>query len=325
MTERHFIHIRENFWNEFEALLKTRKQEFRLRAAEFPQLLRSLTGDLNTAKAHGFDPAIVERLNRLLLDGNQKLCAVRTFSFLAPVTFFAQDFPRAVRSHWRSLGASMLLFYGLFFFTMMLCIHNDNFVHRIIGAETAYQLEEMYDKESAHYLKPREVTGDADMFAFYIYNNVSIAFRIFAGGLLAGVGSLLLLIFNAVFLGAATAYMMNIGLSETFFSFTSAHSAFELNGFVLSAQAGLVLGYSFFVTKGLSRIESLKKTGKAVSPIIAGAAILIFLAAIIEAFWSSRHDIPPFAHYASGAAAWIFLVFYLVLCGRGKKHSKEKN
>jgi uncharacterized membrane protein SpoIIM required for sporulation len=324
MTERHFIHIRENSWNQFEALLKTGDREFKLRAAEFPYLLRLLTGDLNTAKANGFDPAIVERLNRLLLDGNQKLCGVRTFSFLAPVKFVVRDFPNTVRSHWRSLGVSALLFYGIFFFTMTLCIHNEIFVQRIIGPEMAYQLEDMYDKDSAHYLKPREVTGDADMFAFYIYNNISIAFRIFAGGLLAGVGSLLLLILNAVFLGAATGYMMNIGLSETFFSFTSAHSAFELNGFVLSAQAGLLLGYSFFATKGLSRIGSLKKTGKTVFPLIAGAAVLIFLAAIIEAFWSSRHDIPPFAHYASGAATWIFLLLYLVLCGRRKKCAKDR-
>jgi hypothetical protein len=199
MTERHFIRMRETFWNQFEALLKTGKKGFKRDAAGFPRLLRLLTGDLNTAKANGFDSAIVERLNRLVLDGNQKLCSARIFSFHEPVEFFTRSFPRAVRFHRKSFGASALLFYGLFFFTMSLCIHNDNFVGRIIGPEMAYQLEEMYNKDGIHYLKPREVSGDADMFAFYIYNNISIAFRIFAGGLLVGIGSLVLLIFNAVF------------------------------------------------------------------------------------------------------------------------------
>jgi uncharacterized membrane protein SpoIIM required for sporulation len=63
------------------------------------------------------------------------------------------------------------------------------------------QIEAMYDPGSGNFLKPREVSSSADMFGFYIYNNVSSASNL-AGGLIAGLGSLFFLSFNAIFLGA---------------------------------------------------------------------------------------------------------------------------
>ena len=81
---------------------------------------------------------------------------------------------------------------------------NPRLMERYFSTETVQNLEEMYDPDADHYLEPRQVSGDADMFGYYIYNNVSIAFRTFAGGVLAGLGSLLFFLYNAVFLGAAS-------------------------------------------------------------------------------------------------------------------------
>jgi uncharacterized membrane protein SpoIIM required for sporulation len=320
MTEQYFIRQHERSWNQFEAMLTERGKDFSPKAESFPRLLRCISADLNTARVNGFDPQIVERLNRLVLDGNQKQNSVRNFSLYPVIKFLTVLFPASVRRHWKSFASCAFIFYGLNVFIMFVCIDNEQFTNSILPRNIRYQLEEMYnaDKESVFYLKPREVTGDADMFAYYIYNNTSIAFQTFAGGILFGAGSLLILISNAVFLGAASGYIINMGYSETFFSFVAAHSAFELTGIVLSAQAGLLLGYSFFVTGGLSRSASLKKTGETVFPIIAGAAVLIFLAAIIESFWSSKHTIAPLYHYITGAAAALLLVLYFFCAGRGK-------
>jgi uncharacterized membrane protein SpoIIM required for sporulation len=318
MTEQYFIRQRELLWNQAEAMLGAGGKEFFAKAESFPRLLRCVSADLNTAKVNGFDPQLVERLNRLVLDGNQKQSMAGNFSLYSVVRFISIVFPGSVRYHWRSFGVCALMFYGLYTFTMLICIDNQQFVNRIIGSEARQELKNMYDKESHYYLKPRAVTEDADMFAYYIYNNTSIAFRTFAGGILFGAGSLLILISNAVFLGAASGYIINIGYGETFFSFVASHTAFELTGIVLSAQAGLLMGYSFFVTRGLSRSASLKKTGKTVFPLIAGAALLIFLAAIVESFWSSKHNVAPVLRYAAGAGAAILLAIYFIFAGRGK-------
>jgi uncharacterized membrane protein SpoIIM required for sporulation len=318
MTQQVFVYQREKFWNEFEAVVRGGRSSLRKKASWFPQGYRELTQDLNTAKAHGFDPFIIERLNSLVLEGSQILYARRSVSLKAAADFALASFPQAVRSQWRSFAAALLLFYGLAFFFGFLCVRNPQAVFLLLGEDTIQSLEEMYDPESYHYLEPRDVSSDADMFGFYIYNNISVAFRTFAGGILGGIGSIVFLCFNGVFLGAAAAHIINTGFAETFFQFIIGHSSFELTAICLSAQAGLLLGYRFFITGGLSRAASVKLAGKTALPIITGAACMLVIAACVEAFWSSRFWMPVNLRYGAAAAGWVLLGFYFVFVGRNK-------
>ena len=324
MTQQSFVSRREKFWDEFEAVVRGGKKEIKARASWFPLGYRELTQDLNTAKANGFDPSIIERLNSLVLEGNQILYSRRSWSLKAAADFFLRVFPRTVRSQWRTLGVALLIFYGLGIFFAFLCVRNPSMVFQLIGEDMVQNLELMYDPGSSHFLTPRDVSSDADMFGFYIYNNISIAFRTFAGGILAGIGSFIILSINGVFLGAATAHIINIGFGETFFPFVIGHSSFELTAIVLSAQAGLLLGYRFFFTRGLSRAASLKIAGKTALPIIAGAACMLVLAAAIEAFWSARHEFPNQLLYAAGTAGWIMVILYFTFAGRERKSREQK-
>ena len=316
MTQQSFVSRREKSWKEFEAAVRGGRKNLMKSASCFPLGFRELTQDLNTARAHGFDPSIIERLNSLVLEGNQILYSQRSWSLKSTADFVLRVFPGAVRSQWRSLAASLLIFYGLAFFFGFLCVRYPAFVYQLMGEDTILNLEQMYDPSGSHYLVPRDVSSDADMFGFYIYNNISIAFRTFAGGILAGFGSLVILCFNGAFLGAAAGHIINSGFTETFFPFVVGHSSFELNAIVLSAQGGLLLGYRLFFTGGLSRSASLRNAGKTALPIIAGAACMLFVAACIEAFWSSHHEFPPVIRYGAGIAGWILVILYFVFAGR---------
>jgi uncharacterized membrane protein SpoIIM required for sporulation len=319
MTERNFVLRREGAWREFERIVRGGRREIKAGAANFPRSFRELTQDLNTARAHGFDPAIVERLNILINEGNQILYSQRSWSLKEPLRFILRTFPQKVRAQWRGIGAGLLVFYGLAFFFAFLTVRFPDLVYELVPEDQVAALEEMYDPAGEHFLVPRDVGSDADMFGFYIYHNISIAFHVFAGGILAGIGSLLILCFNAVFLGTIAGHIINQNLGATFFPFIIGHSSFELTAIILSAQGGLLLGYRFFVTKGLSRSASLKATGREVLPVIAGSGLLLVLAAVIEAFWSSRHQFPPALRYGAGAAGWVLLLLYFLFAGRSKR------
>jgi uncharacterized membrane protein SpoIIM required for sporulation len=153
------------------------------------------------------------------------------------------------------------------------------------------------------------------MFGFYIYNNISIAFWTFASGSIIGAGSLFFLAFNGICMGAAEGHIINVGFKETFYSFVSGHSSLELTAIIFSAAAGLLLGYRLFITKGLSRGASVREAGKTALPIMGGSAIMLVLAAAVEAFWSSRHEIPPMIHYAAGALVTLILILYFLFSG----------
>ncbi|MDR2160508.1 MAG: stage II sporulation protein M [Treponema sp.] len=316
MTEQAFVRRRKTFWTDFELLVNGSRREIGLHAADFPRRFREITQDLNIARAHGFDPAIIEKLNHLVLEGNQLLYGQHGWSPGYPAEFILRVFPQKVRSRWRGLGAMFLLFYGLAFFFGLLSVRFPDLVYELISESEAELLEEMYDPSSNHFLVPRDVSSDADMFGYYIYNNISIAFRTFAGGILAGIGSLFLLCVNAVFFGTVAGHIINCGFGSTFFPFIVAHGSFELTAILLSAQGGLILGYRLFVTGGLSRTASLRRAGRDALPLITGSALLLVIAAAVEAFWSSRHTLPLPLRLGTGAACWVLLAVYFLFAGR---------
>ena len=322
MTQKSFIGRRKPFWDDFERMIRGGKKTLKNNSAAFPQMYRELTQDLNTARANGFDPSIIERLNTLVLEGNQLLYGSRSFSFGKAADFLLRTFPRTVRSQWRSLWTVTLIFYGIGAFMFFMCVKYPETAYELLGPYQARSLERSYDPESYFYLTPRNVSSDADMFGYYIYNNISIAFQAFAGGILAGFGSLLVLCFNALFLGTAAGHVHNAGFSSNFFQFVIAHGAFELTAIVFSAQAGLTMGYRLFFTRGLSRKASLREAGKTALPVISGSAIMLLIAACIEAFWSSRHEFPPLLRYGSGIFCWVFVLFYFLFAGRTGRAGK---
>jgi len=324
MTEQIFIQRRERVWNEFAGLIAGEKGNLKKGAVSFVRNFREITQDINTAKSCGFDPAIIERLNALINEGNQILYARRNWSLKEPLGFIWRTFPQKIRSQWKGILAVTLLFYGIAIFFYLLCIRFPNIAEELISP---YQLEyiiEMYSPESEHFLTPRSVSTDADMFGYYIYNNISIAFRTFACGIIAGIGSLFYLCFNGGFLGIVAGHLVNAGLAHTFFPFVIAHSAFELTAIIFSAYSGLLLGYRFFVTNGLTRGASIKKAGRDAFPIIAGSTIMLVIAAVIEAFWSSRHTFPFIIRITSGVSMWILMLLYFSFAG-GKSSAGRNN
>src|SRR5690606_32673920 len=104
------------------------------------------------------------------------------------------------------------------------------------------QFESMYDPAAEHWRLGRESGGDLEMFGYYIANNIGIGFRTFAGGLFAGVGSLLVLVSNGVVFGTVAAHLQGIGHGGPFWRFVVGHAAPELSAIVVAGTAGLRLG-----------------------------------------------------------------------------------
>jgi uncharacterized membrane protein SpoIIM required for sporulation len=323
MTEQIFIQQREPVWNEFARLIAGKKSELKKGAVSFVRKFREITQDINTAKSCGFDPAIVERLNALINEGNQILYAQRNWPLKEPLRFIWRTFPQKVRSQWKGILAVTMLFYSFTIFFSLLCIRFPGIAEELVSPDQLEYYAEMYNPENTHFLKPRDVSNDADAFGFYIYNNISIAFRTFAGGIIAGIGSLFFLLFNAGFLGIVTGHIINTGFAQTFFPFVIAHSAFEITAIIFSAYAGLLLGYRFFITKGLTRGASVKKAGRDAFPIITGSTIMLVIAAVIEAFWSSKHSFSFMLRITFGISMWILALLYFLFAGR--KSAEEKN
>lgn len=322
MTEAQFVAQRSTRWGVFERTLAEHpKRRFLRQLREtvgFPGAYRGICRDLNYARAERYSLELIERLNRLVWSGHHLLYNTRTFSPRSAIRFFTEGYPRAVRRFWRGLLLCHLLFYGLIALTYLFAAGSEARASLILGESGAQSILEMYDPSSPHFLKPRGVTTDADMFGFYIQNNVSLGFRTFAGGALAGIGSFVVLAYNALVLGAAIALISAAGYGSTFFPFIVGHAAFELTAIIIFSLSGFMLGRSLLAPGRLTRAEALRSAGREVLPLVVGAAIFLFIAACIEAFWSARITADT-TKLVVASVLWISVFLFFLLGGRGER------
>jgi uncharacterized membrane protein SpoIIM required for sporulation len=158
------------------------------------------------------------------------------------------------------------------------------------------------------------------MFGFYIKNNISVAFRCFAGGLLLGIGALLVLFFNGMLMGSIAGHLTRLDFVDTFYPFVIGHGSFELTAIVFSGAAGLRLGYAIINPGQSSRLDSLRQAGREVVPMLYGIVLMLTIAAFVEAFWSSSNSLPIALKYAVGAILWGLVLWYSF---SGRRHESR--
>ncbi len=321
MTESEFIARRRGAWQEIERMLAVKRGAGSLREAasvrRFPGLYRELCGDLNRARAEHYSLPLQERLNRLVLDSHILLYRAPRLEPLKALKKGMSDAPAAVRASRKLVLACALAFYGTAALFFAWANGNRDRASDFLGADAVSNIEAMYDPESEHFLHPREVTGDADMFGYYISNNIGIGLGTMAAGVLAGLGSLVVLVFNGAFLGAAAAVAATAGYSSSFFPFVCGHAAFELTAIILFSASGFILGRAILAPGRLSRYEALRRAGARSLPLAGLAFALMAIAAGVEAFWSSR-PMESAVKYAVAAALWALVAAYLAGGGRSR-------
>lgn len=131
-------------------------------------------------------------------------------------------------------------------------------------------------------------------------NNISVALGTFAGGMLAGAGTVFILFFNGVLLGAAAIFVADYGLSFPFWAFVSAHGVPELTAIFLAGTAGLLLGRAILDPWPYTRWDRLVMEGRRAVPILIVVVGLLVWAGLLEGFISPNDGIPAAIKFAIG-------------------------
>lgn len=306
----------EELVNRIDALGRGPTAAERSKLADFPARYLEICHDLAIATERRYSPRLIDHLNRLALEGHRVLYTKDPHFVLRILRFVAVGFPRALRADWRLVAASTAFFLGPGLIVGGLVLGFPELVYSAMDAAEVRGIEAMYDPAAEHIGVERESADDVQMFGFYVFNNVGIAFRAFAGGLFFGVGSALILLVNGIVLGAVAAHIVHVGFEQTFFSFVIGHGAFELTAIVISGAAGLKLGWALAAPGARSRLASLRHAAEESLDLVYGAFGMLVIAALLEAFWSSKASIPAETKYVVGATLWAGVLLYFLLAGR---------
>ena len=327
MTPLRFEEMYQAEWTELEDLVdrllrrKTGAAARREMSVPVPgehvaALYRRACEHLALARARSYPTYIVDRLERLTADAHQVIYHRREFAFAHAVRLATVDFPRAVRRDAKYVWIAAATFGVPLILAGLLVYWRSELILSVVNAETAAGFEEMYSPSAESIGRTRDADTDWAMFGFYIRNNIGVAFQCFAAGLFAGVGSLFFLAHNGAFGGALAGYLAERGLSSTFFSFVATHAAFELTAIVLAGAAGLKIGHALLAPGRRTRVQALVTASGESAVLLYGLTAMLFVAAAVEAFWSSAQWLNPGVKYAVAAVCWTAVLAYLTLQGR---------
>ena len=307
MTPFDFQAANQGSWKELESVLGQRQRN--LDPDRFLALYRLCCEHLALARSRGFPLHVIERLSSITSRAHQIIYRQSDVGLARVARVLLEDFPAMVRRLWAYSAVAAALLMIPTIAIAVATYRNPDLIFSIVDHRTAEAFEQMYSPAARAIGRPRDIASDWMMFGFYIKNNIGIAFQCYATGVVFGLGSLYFLLANGVFGGGIAGYVASLGYGGTFFPFVATHSAFELTAIILCGGAGLRIGQSVLLPGRLTRVAALELAARETSLIVFGAAAMLVIAAVIEAFWSSAPWVSSAAKYACAGFCWI-----LVLC-----------
>lgn len=314
-SQDEFVAARRAEWDELSALLASKSMLHKLPPASISRaaaLYRAVCGDLMRAQANGYGPDVVGLLDGLAARAHNALYEAPRYRLRAVRELLEAEFPRSLRRHARFFALATALFVLPGVLGFVGASRSRAFALQILPQSTITEMETAYGEG---FNDGRSADANAGMAGFYVFNNVGIAFRCFATGVLFGLGSAFFLVYNGLTIGAVAGLVTAAGHGRNLLSFTCTHGAFELTAIVISATAGMVMGYALVDTQGRTRFGSLRAKSRDIVNLIMGAAVMLLVAAAIEGFWSPS-SVRPTVKYGAAVAAYLFVTLYLALAGR---------
>jgi uncharacterized membrane protein SpoIIM required for sporulation len=305
-----FVLPRRSRWDQLDGLV-TRGPTEPAEWSELASAYRGLCADLATARSLGMPADIQHYLDDLAGRAHNQLYSAREAGLGRSILRDAMHgFPRELRSQIAFFLLSSALFYGPFAVGLLGGLASPEFAGRVLSPDQLKAMEEAYSGDLA-----RGFGGDATMAGFYVFNNVGIAFRVFATGALLGVGSMFYLVYNGLVIGTVIGYLASVGRGYNLLTFVSGHSAWELTGVCVAGAAGLRMGWAMLSTGGRTRLGSLRAAAPALYRLVLGTSVLLLVAAAIEGFWSAG-PVPPPLKFAFGLVQVAIVASWLTFGGR---------
>jgi uncharacterized membrane protein SpoIIM required for sporulation len=273
------------------------------------------------------EPSLVVFLQSLIARAYTELNEVRTrdrkFSLLR---WFFIAFPSTFRRHWRYfLFALVLTVAGGLFGGLAIAFDPEakpvllgSFPH-LLGDPTERVREEETPEGTGRHLAGEHTTFSATLMT----HNIRVAIGVLALGMTWAIGTMILLFYNGVILGAVIIDYIRAGQSVFLSGWLLPHGVIEIPAILIAAQAGLLLGQALVGWRSSEPIgQRLRSIGNPMVTLICGAGLMLVWAGLVESFLSQYHE--PVVPYAAkiGFGLTELLVLILFLAFSGRTHAK---
>jgi uncharacterized membrane protein SpoIIM required for sporulation len=309
MDADRFTRERKAGWDELAALVREAgPRPQRLGAEQLLQLgrrYRAAAADLALARRLFPGHPITRLLERLVTEARQSVYATepRRRSLRG---FLATGYWQRILERPLMLGLALALLFVPMALAIVWAVDDPAAAIGIVPADFQGATE-----PGSHTGEPATDEAAAASSALYT-NNIQVMFLEVAGGVLLGLGTAAVTVFNGGLIGAIFGLTIENGAFDELLRFVLPHGLLELTCIVVSCMAGLRMGWAIVDPGPLTRGASFRREARTAIEIVLGTMPWLVLAGLIEGFVSPR-QLPLAAALAVGVIAagayWALLVW----------------
>ncbi|MDJ0846064.1 stage II sporulation protein M [Crocosphaera sp.] len=318
MKIQRWIARREPAWQRLDFLLKKieKKGIKSLNASEIQELsalYRSVSADLARAKTFEVGNTLTQDLHQLTTRAYSQIYqGPRGQDWGAIWRFYRWGFPETVQQTWPCTAIATFTFLLGGLIAWWYAWSDPAFIPSVVPPEliTKVRDEQELWMGSIIGIEPLASSG-------IMINNMSVSFRIIGGGIIAGIFTLFILFYNGLLIGSIATLVGQNNLAYPFWAFVFPHGSLELPAIFLSGGAGLLIAKALLFPGNYTRVDAFKIYGLQAAQLVFGVVPLLFIAGIIEGFFSPNPSVPDPLKYVVGLLLFIVLIQY---CSVRKQH-----
>ncbi|MDE2880500.1 MAG: stage II sporulation protein M [Gemmatimonadota bacterium] len=282
----------------------------------FGQLYRGMAADLERARTYGASPGLLGTVQRWAGAGHNLLYRARGRATVSLGQWMWAGFPRSVRRFHRPILLAALLFFGPMVATYAAVGGEPQLGRSLMGPGMLTRAENtVKDDIDAPYIGEIGAAAMPLLSSNVITNNIGVTFLTFAGGFLAGAGTLFILVLNGIVIGAALGAYANEEVLGVILAFVFSHGFIELGAICIAGGAGFGLGSALLMPGRRTRAEALRERGRTFVSLLAGTSLMLVIAGLIEGFYSPS-TLPAVAKFTFGSATALLMLLYFGFAGR---------
>jgi uncharacterized membrane protein SpoIIM required for sporulation len=143
-------------------------------------------------------------------------------------------------------------------------------------------------------------------------NNIQVSFLAFAGGILGGVGTTLVLLYNGALIGGVAGLTAAAGRLGPFVELVAPHGVLELSVIAVSGAAGMTVGWALVDPGRRTRRAALAAGARRGAEIVLGTMPWFVLAGLVEGFVTPRRvgtGLAIAVGLSAGALYWVLVLW----------------
>lgn len=306
MRETNFIKQNKKKWEKFEQVLKSDQKD----PDKLSELFIQVTDDLSYSRTFYPNRSVRIYLNNLAQQIFYSIYKNKKEKGNKFLMFWKEELPYIIYQSRKELLLSFIVFLVAVGIGILSSAKDPNFPRVILG--DAYVEMTIKNIENNDPMAVYKDSDQGSMFLQITTNNLRVSFGTFVFGAFFAIGTILVMLYNGIMIGAFQFFFYQKGLFLTSFLTIWMHGTLEISSIIIAGCAGLVMGKGLVFPGTYSRLQSFQISAQKGLKIMLGIVPIVIFAGIIESFITRYTDVPNILRATTILISLTFILGYFV-------------